>query len=62
MDHGDITGIAAAVAALVLAVGGWMISPPRTEPPALAWAMPAAEDRGLDRWLDRLTEQQLARN
>lgn len=68
MDHRDMTGIGAALAALALAVGGWMItpsqSPPLNQPPALAWAMPAPpeEERGLDRWLDRLAEQQLARN
>lgn len=28
MDHQDMTGIAAAAAALVLALGGWTLSPP----------------------------------
>lgn len=76
MDHRDMTGITAALAALALAIGGWMITPSQTvsrgdmptlargDTPTLAWAMPAPPDeaRGLDRWLDRLAEQQLARN
>jgi hypothetical protein len=66
MDHRDMTGIAAALVALVLAISGWIISPnPRTgqSAPMLSVQLDQS-DQGLDRWLDRLTEpgQQVARN
>ena len=67
MDHRDMTGIAAAFLALLLAVSGWVISPaPHEEQSAtiLSVQLDQPADQGLDRWLDRLTEpgQQVARN
>ena len=66
MDHRDMTGIAAAFFALILAVSGWLISPaPRAEQSATMLSVRLdPSEQGLDRWLNRLTEpgQQLARN
>lgn len=65
MDHRDMTGIAAAFVALVLAVSGWILPPPRAEQSATMLSVRLDQpDQGLDRWLERLTEpgQQVARN
>lgn len=48
MDHPDMTGIAAAAAALVLAVGGWAFSPEQAPPMSDIAGLEAASQQALE--------------